>query len=241
MGDELALEDQLKELKTEVAKLTKQLSQAKIRFDSPSKDLPCFDQYRLADGRIITSSVIKQTDQWYESSLLIPHEMLRHSLLEINYILSTGQIKPDEPWKLVNFFHWYKVRFVRIVHEHHDAEEKIFFPVLKKRVTIPDKTAADHKTLMKLLDDISQIAKDFKADGGSDTNYAAAIKTIPLLTKKWDDLVTMMLPHLAEEEEQMITIIKDAFKKEEIDALVDKIIKSQGLSAGRLNVPAIFR
>jgi len=44
---------------------------------------------------------------------------------------------------------------------HHDGEEKVFFPEIRKKVAVPDKTAADHKALLKALAEISTIGKFF--------------------------------------------------------------------------------
>ena len=105
---------------------------------------------------------------------------------------------------------------------------------------MPDKTSADHKTLMVLLKDISTIGKNFFKEGGSATNVEASSAVLPKLIAKWTELVTMMLPHLAEEETQMITFIKDAFKKEEFDKLVGKIIKHEGLGGAKRTLPSIL-
>ena len=111
---------------------------------------------------------------------------------------------------------------------------------MNKKVHIPPKTAADHKALIALLVEITEIGKSFKANGGSPTNIEASVKTLPVLTAKWDEMVTLMLPHLAEEEEQFVTFIKDAFNKKEIDATIQKILKHEGLSGARLFLPSIL-
>jgi len=36
-------------------------------------------------------------------------------MIEVDYLL-THHVKPDEAWKLVNFFSWYNVRFINIIH-----------------------------------------------------------------------------------------------------------------------------
>lgn len=42
------------------------------------------------------------------------------------------------------------------VHNHHDHEEKIFFPWMETKVKLPPKMSADHKTLIANLDDVGQ-------------------------------------------------------------------------------------
>jgi len=118
---------------------------------------------------------------------------------------------------------------------HHDAEEHVFFPAISKRVNIPEKTSADHKTLMKGLDELTALGEQFKALG---QNEIASRKVLPLLRAKWHEVLEMMLPHLAEEEEQMLEI-KNHFTKAEVDAITQTILKEEGLSGARLFLPSI--
>ena len=122
---------------------------------------------------------------------------------------------------------------------HHDSEEKIFFPFVKTRCALPDKTSADHKVLMKLLDEITNIGKKFHENGGDANNIQESAKTLPLLAAKWSEMNAAMLPHLAEEEEQMVTFIKDSFTKEDMDSITTKIVKDEGLGGARIFLPSI--
>ena len=123
---------------------------------------------------------------------------------------------------------------------HHHAEEQILFPMLCKKVKIPEKTSSDHKTLMKVLEDISEIGKLHRQDGGNEINTDASAKYLPSLRAKWSELVVMMLPHLAEEEEQMMTFIKDAFVEAEFDQMVMKIVRSEGIREAKIFLPSIL-
>ncbi len=50
--------------------------------------------------------------------------------------------------------------FAPFVHEHHDIEEKLYFPWLQTRVVIPDKQfAKGHESLVAMLDEINGICK----------------------------------------------------------------------------------
>ncbi len=40
---------------------------------------------------------------------------------------------------------------LRTVHHHHENEEKIFFPVLASRITLPPKMSADHTVRLVIL------------------------------------------------------------------------------------------
>lgn len=229
------------ELEGQIATLKAEINVLRVQPTTPVFDLPCFDKYRLPDGRVLTSTAVSKTTEWYELTLLVPHEAIRRDLIEVDYLLKE-HVKPTEPWKLTNFFEWFSSRFFKMIHSHHDNEEKIFFPDIKKRFpNFPDKTSADHKTLLKMLDDICNLGKTFKELSGKDIhNMEASAKVLPELQKLWSHMVADMLPHLAEEEEQMVTFIKNVYTKKEMDALVQKIIQSEGLGASRLFLPSIL-
>jgi len=224
-------------LEKQVVELQKELNIVKVLNANP-RDLPCFDPFRIEDGRIILSSVNHQTEEWYEHGLLTPHEPIRRDLIEVDYLLKY-HVLPTEAWKLVNFFSWYEKRFVVIIHKHHDAEEQIFFPMIKKRCNIPDKTSADHKVLVKLLEDVSAIGKPFMASKNPEDNVEASAVAHAKLVVKWAEMKELMFPHLAEEEEQLKTFIREVFKEEDFDRMVNKIIKHEGISGGKRGLPSI--
>lgn len=159
-------------------------------------------------------------------------------MIEVEYVL-VHHVKGDEPWKLVNFFAWYNNRFVGLVIAHHDGEEKIMFPTVRKRCNIPEKTSADHKVLMKLLNDVTEIGKRFFKLGGDASNVSISAQILPELRAKWTEAKVHMFPHLAEEEEQMTSLIKDKFTQEEIAAMVQSIVKNEGLGGAKRFLPSI--
>lgn len=52
--------------------------------------------------------------------------------------------------------HLLRLTTTQEVHNHHDHEEKIFFPWMETKVKLPPKMSADHKTLIANLDDVGQ-------------------------------------------------------------------------------------
>ena len=42
-----------------------------------------------------------------------------------------------------------------VMHDHHDHEEKIFFPWMQTKIQLPPKMSADHKTLIANLEEVS--------------------------------------------------------------------------------------
>lgn len=61
--------EKVQSLESQVANLQSQLAAVRVLPDSPLKDLPCFAPYKKEDGRIILSSVVSDTKEWYQSAL----------------------------------------------------------------------------------------------------------------------------------------------------------------------------
>jgi len=169
---------------------------------------------------------------------VVPHEPFRQDVIEISALLD-GHVRPDEPWKLTNLFVWYKHRFLPALLVHHDAEEEIMFPEVAKRVAVPPKATADHRTLVAKMREIEAIADDYLARGGEDPTPALAAETLPKIREEWRAFRALLLPHLEEEEFLFVGPIKDAFTKAEFDAIVQRIARSEGPAAARIVLPWI--
>ena len=80
-----------------------------------------------------SSTVITDPKEWYETSLLVPHEVIREGLHRMEDVCANwGE---DRDWKLPSFLKWYKRYFYYFVHHHHTHEEEIFFPWIMTKVT----------------------------------------------------------------------------------------------------------
>mmetsp|Transcript_33779 Transcript_33779/g.78817 ORF Transcript_33779/g.78817 Transcript_33779/m.78817 type:complete len:161 (-) Transcript_33779:993-1475(-) len=120
-----------------------------------------------ANQRIILSTVIKaqQVDEWYFASYMIPHEPIRHwmDLLDQYVAKNDAFDAVAYPWKMENFFAFYRDYFYEVVHHHHDVEEQIVVPWgEKKGVPSPPKLMGDHESLMKALNDIKAKENEWK-------------------------------------------------------------------------------
>jgi len=213
---------------------------ASTAWNAPLHELAAFQGFKREDGRFILSPVIPDSKEWFQVAYLTPHEPIRRDIIEVEDILNNGHIKENEPWKLINFFNWYDKRFLVMVHLHHDGEEDVFFPFFVKKVKeFPQKQSADHKTLIKLLDEITAIGKEFRASG-TEPDEKACAKALPLLRAKWSELKRDMFPHVNEEEEFMLSTLKDVMTSKEQDALVQSVIKHSGIRGSRLILPSIL-
>jgi len=93
---------------------------------------------------------------------------------------------------------------------------------------------------MSQLKSIAETGRSFRQNGGNATNIEASTKTLPVLVEQWDKMADLMLPHLAEEEEQLLTFIKDKFTFAEFNRLVNRIVQAEGLHGARVFLPSIF-
>jgi len=99
------------------------------------------------------------------------------------------------------------------VHSHHDNEEKIMFPFMKERIVIPEKLEADHATLLKHMEEIKNEVKSLK-EGSSLT------KLQQLLSAYEQDT----LPHLKEEEDIALPLLRAYFEEKEVDPVTQKMV-----------------
>lgn len=99
------------------------------------------------------------------------------------------------------------------IHSHHTNEDDVFVPKIKVRFHYPDKYAADHETLVAKLDKIAAIVKDLKE---GDSNKA-------LLTELMEYEV-MMKPHLQQEEDECLPLMRAYFTPEDIAPIIQEII-----------------
>ena len=167
-----------------------------------------------------TSTIIKNPQEWYECSLLVPHEVIRDGLAKMVSILeSREELTTDEMKK---FQTWYSSYFVVFVHEHHSTEEEIYFPWIATKAQLPEKITADHKTLLKLMEEIK------------------SVENLKILQQKVRQLHDLMKEHLAEEEEVISPILKEHFSEKEEKAIIQKILPKLGLTGARVGLPWIL-
>jgi hypothetical protein len=101
------------------------------------------------------------------------------------------------------------------IHAHHANEDKIVAPFLRQRFKYPDKVEHDHEELVTQLNKVADIIQHLK-EGDS---------VEPLLTE-WTKYDEMMRPHLKEEEDFYLPLMRAYFTREEFAVLVQQIIKN---------------
>jgi len=187
----------------------------------------------------VTSTVIKNPENWYEFGLLFPHETLRMAMNDMVDVTQPNYFNVDKhPWKYHSFFRWFNEYFYPFIHHHHHNEETIYLPWLKTKVKdFPPKIADDHKQLMALLDELKNTEKDFVDSRDDSTKLLAAAD---LLRKRLNAMVEHMLPHLAEEETVIPPLLKQHFTEKEEEVTIQQILKGNGLDGNRMELPWII-
>ena len=174
---------------------------------------------------------------WYDVSLLVPHEGIRH---EMNGMVeAVAALKPDydkaNTWRSVQFAKWYIHYFYIAIHSHHDNEELIYFPFIATRAKLPEtRLTKDHEELVKMLDEMKGLCDTIIQKKGM--SCSSKIKT---LQAKVPSFVEHMEEHLQEEEATVPPLLRDHFTVEEEQACVAKIIEREGITGLRTFFPAI--
>jgi len=120
-----------------------------------------------------------------------------------------------EPWEFAHLVAWWS-KVATNIHHHHDYEETIFFPKLAERVTLPARLTADHKQLLKLMDNATETIKQANTTAGIQEARAAVAR-----------LGDFMLPHLKEEEDDVMPIMYEEFRPSEWTPLIGEMVKRQ--------------
>lgn len=185
---------------------------------------------------LLTSTAIEAspTGQYtsFQTTLLIPHEVLRREFMRANKALQSMDLA-KHPWKIHCFNKWYTEYFLPAIHEHHDIEEKIFFPFYSKLgCPTPNLQCDDHKAILTQLEDVkdrSVALLHLVIAGGSDN--AAHIDTLTEeLRNTFQSLSEHTLTHLAEEERFWTPVTEQYGEKKRTE--VEKLIVNEGIAHG---------
>ena len=189
----------------------------------------------------LTSEVFTEENpptDWADAGLLIPHEAIRRQMTMMAQSVNAMPDSPDdkEAWKLTLFSKWYVDYFYECVHEHHDAEEKIYFPWMMTKVTIPDKEfGKSHEDLMNDMAEIKLCCAEIIKKKGKGCSANVAI-----LKEKVPKFEVDMKAHLKEEEEVVPALLRDNFTREEEKVIIDQIIQAGGLTMAKKFMPAVL-
>ena len=123
--------------------------------------------------------------------------------------------KPLEQWQIDCIVKFWNVHHEHI-HAHHSNEDDLFMPYLKTRIKIDDKVSADHDELLKFMDQIQTTVNNLKV-GSSNSNLDDLLK----LLQEYENL---MKPHLLEEEQECLPLLRAYFTPDEVAPKVQEIL-----------------
>jgi len=173
-----------------------------------------------------SSSVIREVNDWCDSSLLMPHEPIRVMLnaFERGFHLDTLD-------KVGAFEQLWRVWVFDFIHHHHDIEETIYMPWINERVASPAGLAieTDHESLIKEMEAISAVAAEKTLAAGARLpamlhNFAAGMKA-----------------HLANEETYVPQMLRESgYAHEDEGALIGKVMASLSPDAMAMMMPLVL-
>ena len=155
---------------------------------------------------------------WALETYAVPHETIRHELFVMHRVLSKLQSNVD--WHVAAFFrHWSFI--VGMIHAHHESEEHPFFPLVEKMTgqSIPESMTTDHATLLRLLEGVTGLEARFKQQ-----DAAARAAALTELRAKLSTLMSLMGPHLDEEESVLVPMIQKHLHRDQLDRIIDQVI-----------------
>ncbi|CAJ1945200.1 unnamed protein product [Cylindrotheca closterium] len=177
---------------------------------------------------------------WADASLLVPHEALR---MEMNCMIQSVDKLSEltksntmQSWQVVYFCEWYLDVFAPFCHEHHDVEEKIYFPWLQTRADIPKKELSkEHEEIVEILDELTSICKKIICKTGYDCK-----DEVEEMRTKTNVFVLNMREHMAEEERDIPPLAKKVFTEAEEKKILNKIIRRSKPTTTRKFSPSIL-
>lgn len=154
---------------------------------------------------------------------VLAHNMIRGEIQDfIEALQSISNKYPNStPLWAVESIQKFWFHHESVVHHHHNNEDDIMTPFMKTRINLPEKLEADHIDVIARMNDIAKAVKDLKQGDSLDD----LLSSITLYR-------TLLLPHLLEEEEIALPLLRSYFTPEEVQEPVMKILQSSGKALG---------
>merc|ERR1712205_56299 len=158
--------------------------------------------------KLYTWKYAPESDGWFRI-----HNALRGEMFKFKAVLEKLASTPLESWQ-VSALQTYWQGHSALVHDHHDHEDKLFTPMIKTRCEYPEKLEADHDELVALMEEITGIVDELSAG-----------RTPAALLDKFLKYKALMEPHLAEEEQTVVPILRAFFDQREVAAKVQPMMQ----------------
>lgn len=136
------------------------------------------------------------------------HNSIRYEIGELKRVLTALETTTLAEWQVSAVQTWWANHETH-VHEHHSNEDDIFNPFVRTRVVYPEKLEADHVELVASMDAIAAHVRSL-----------AAGSTLSGLVPLWAAYEQLMLPHLYEEEQVGLPLVRAYFTPKEVERVV---------------------
>ena len=148
------------------------------------------------------------------------HNCIRTEMDRLHKVLSTLLSRLSEKanlksWEVESLKYIFQIHF-QTVHGHHTNEDEILTPVLKQRFAYPNKLEDDHSEIINHIQVIENKLHTLKADDGR--------KEIQELLDAFVAYEKSLLPHLLEEEQVGLLLMRAYFTQDEIRPVIGKIL-----------------
>lgn len=179
---------------------------------------PSNPQYQLhaefPPNKAKTWKIKVQDDGW-----VLIHNCLRTEIQRLHKILSTllarSQHSKLQSWEIHSLQYIFQVHF-QTVHGHHANEDEILTPVLKQRFLYPTKLEDDHSDIIRHIHILEKSIKELTAEDGT--------LGIQNLMDSFESYGKSLIPHLLEEEQVGLLLMRAYFTQEEIRPVIAKIL-----------------
>ena len=137
------------------------------------------------------------------------HNSIRAELDKMLKVLRHLGDRELKSWEATAIKEWWAGHEEHI-HGHHSNEDDVLNPFLRKRIVYPDKLEHDHDFLVKCMYAISGIVN----------NITNAAELLP----KWKEYRNFLFPHLHEEEQVGLPLVRAYFTPEEFAPCIQSIM-----------------
>jgi len=165
-----------------------------LRFQADAKFLP-------------DKAALWKTDESHDG-WVHAHNAIRYEIGELKRVLTALETTALAPWQVSAVQTWWANHETH-VHEHHSNEDDVFNPFVRTRVIYPEKLEADHVELVAAMDAIAAHVRSL-----------AAGSTLSGLLRLWATYEALMLPHLYEEEQVGLPLVRAYFTPKEVEKVV---------------------
>lgn len=176
----------------------------------------------------LTSTAIPASANGYytfeQISFLFPHEPIRRELRRGK--IAVENIKfGEQPWKIKYLHKWLVEFLLPIIHDHHDAEDRLLYPDFKQcGVTVPENIDRGHDQLVIYLNQIEKLNEEiYDLYFNQKKTNDAEVKFNQLKTVFCEEFSRDFLQHLADEETFWPAVIKDQIGEAKFDEINKKM------------------